>query len=284
MACTRASFQDIVERVHTIPSLPEVVTQVVRMVNDPKSDGGTIGELMSKDAAMAAKILRLVNSVYFSLPDPVHSLGQAIMILGFKTVRSVALSISVINLFQQENIGFNMKSFWMHGCVSACICRLVAEKIGNVDADLAFIIGLLKDIGLVVMVEYAPEETRAVIAVAREHRISLQEAARKVIDTNHAEVGAWLCRQWGLEEEVIQTVDHQFDVAAAPHQRLVAIAQFSEYLCSLKRIRIAGDCGEPQLDQEVWKHLGLDKTDLVGVLAVINDEVDRAKELLALAS
>ncbi len=167
--------------------------------------------------------------------------------------------------------------------MSACIHRLVAEKMGDVDPDLAFIIGLIKDIGLVLMVEYAPEETRAVIAVAREHRISLEHAARKVIDTNHAEIGAWLCEEWGLEQEVTDTVANQFKLDLAADSRLVAIAQFSEYLCGLKRIRIAGDCAEPALDQEVWKHLGLEKTDLVGVLAVINDEVDRARELLQLA-
>jgi putative nucleotidyltransferase with HDIG domain len=284
MPFTRASFQDIISRVHTIPSLPEVVTQVVRMVNDPHSNAKAIGELMSRDAAMAAKILRLVNSVYFSLPENVHSLDQAIAILGFKTVRSVALSISVINLFQQENIGFNMKAFWMHGCVSACISRLVAEKIKVVDPDLAFIIGLLKDIGLVLMVEYAPEETRAIIAVARECRINLDKASCKVIDTNHAEVGAWLCQEWGLEVEVVDAVRHQFELEQSRYQQPVAVSQFSEYLCGLKRIRIAGDCAEPKLDPVIWQHLGLDKTDLVSLLAVINDEVDRAKELLSLAA
>lgn len=284
MSFTRASFQDIIGRVHTVPSLPEVVTQVVRMVNDPHSNAEAIGELMSKDAAMAAKILRLVNSVYFSLPQPVHSLDQAIVILGFKTVRSIALSISVINLFQQENIGFNMKSFWMHGCVSACICRLIAEKMGTIDPDLAFIIGLLKDIGLVLMVEYAPDETRAIIAVAREHRIGLERAARKVIDTSHSEIGAWLVEEWGLEAEVVDTVRNQHHMDQARYARLVALAQFSDYLSALKKIRIAGDCAEPKLEQVVWQHLGLEKKDLVDVLAVINDEVDRAKELLALAA
>ena len=94
MALTRSSFEDIVDRIHTIPSLPEVVTQVVRLVNDPNSDARQINAIMMKDAAMAAKMLRMVNSVYYGLAEPVNDLEQAIVILGFKTIRSVALSIS----------------------------------------------------------------------------------------------------------------------------------------------------------------------------------------------
>ncbi len=284
MTETRISFQDLIERIHNVPSLPEVVTRVVRLVNDPRSDAERVGKIMTSDSAMVAKILRLVNSSYFALPEPVHDLDQAIVILGFKTVRSVALSISVLNLFQQESAGFNMRSFWLHGCVCASICRLVAERQGSVDPDLAFIAGLLKDIGLVLMAEYAPDETRSTLAVARELRYNLARAAHKVMNTDHTEISAWLCRKWELEPILIEAIANQNFLEGAHSLELVSILQFAEYLCALKRLRIAGDCGEPSLDQDVWKHLGFDKTKLVDILADINDEVDRARELLNAAT
>lgn len=284
MGLTGSTFQEIVDRIHTIPSLPEVVTKVVGMVNDPNSDAEEVGRIMSKDPAMAAKILRLVNSAYYGMPEPVSSLDQAIVILGFKTIRSIALSVSVINLFQQADTGFNLKAYWTHSSVSACICRLIAEKVGSVDPEVAFVVGLLKDIGLMLMLENAAEETKAIIAVSREYKLSLYTASHKVMQTDHAEIGAWLCEHWGLEDDVTQAIRHQFDIDHAHDNLYIAIAQFSEYLCGLKKIRLSGDCNEPGIDPVIWEYLDMGKKDLVDILAVINDEVDRAKELLQAAA
>ncbi len=284
MSITRTSFEEIVDRIHTIPSLPEVVTQVVRLVNDPKSDAAQINHIMAKDPAMAAKILRMVNSVYYGLSEPVHNLEQAIMILGFKTIRSIALSISVINAFQQKDAAFNMRSFWTHSSVCACIGRMIGTKIGIKDPELSFIVGLIKDIGMLILVEHAPEETRGIIALAREYRLDLRTATRKVIDTDHIELGGWLCERWGMEEVVIDTVRNQLDLEKAGDRKQVSICLFAEYLCGLKKVRMPGQCNEPTLDPLVWHHLGLDKTALVDVLSVINDEVDNAKQLLSMAA
>jgi HD-like signal output (HDOD) protein len=285
MALTRSSFEDIVERIHTIPSLPEVVTQVVRLVNDPNSDARQINAIMMKDAAMAAKMLRMVNSVYYGLAEPVSDLEQAIVILGFKTIRSVALSISVLNMFQQQNANFNMKAFWAHSAVSACLGRLICDKARICDPEFGFTIGLLKGLGKVILAENAPEETRAIIAVARQYRMSFTKACREVMDTDDAEIGAWLMERWELDKVLVATVREQGLLNATTKEpKLVSMCMLSEYLCALKKIRTSGQCDEPQLDPAVWTHLGMDKTALVEVLAVINDEVENARQLLSIAA
>lgn len=276
----KAGFTDIVGRVHNVPSLPEVVTQVVRLINDPRSSADQIHKIMVKDQAMAAKILRMVNSAYYGLPDPVRDLEQAIVILGFKTIRSIAMSIAVINLFQQQDANFNMKSYWTHSAVMAQIGRLLAAKAQLPDPEVAFIAGLLKDIGMLIMVQHAPDETKKIIAVAREFRYDIQRATRKVLATDHAEIGSWLCEQWELPADLVDAIRFQYDLDGAADKKLTSVLQFGEYLCGLKKIRFAGQCAEPKIDQEVWTHLGIDKTALVEVLSVINDEVDNAKTLL----
>ncbi|MCS6970120.1 MAG: HDOD domain-containing protein [Planctomycetota bacterium] len=287
MPISRASFQDIINRIHTVPSLPEVVMQVCRLVNDPHASAAQVNAIVARDPAMAAKMLRLVNSVYYGLSEPVNDLEKAIVILGFKTVRSVALSVSVLNAFQQQNANFNMKSFWAHAVVCAALCRLLAGKTRICDPELAFIIGLLKDLGKVILAENAPEETRAIIAVAREFRLSFYAATRKLLDTDDSELCAWLMQAWNLDVDLVVAARWQYDLDAVegkPQARLVALAQFAEYLCGLKKIRVSGDCHDPVLDQRVWGLLGLDRNALVEVLTVINDEVDNARQFLALAA
>ena len=286
MPLSRASFQDIIERIHTIPSLPEVVMQVCRLVNDPHISAAQVNAIMVKDPAMAAKMLRMVNSVYYGLPEPVNDLEKAILVLGFKTVRSIALSVSVLNAFQQQSANFNMKSFWAHSAVSACICRLIAGKTRICDPELAFIIGLLKDLGKLILVENAGEEVRAIVAVAREFRLSFPAATRKVMETDDGELCAWLMQTWNLDVDLVQTARAQYDLDSVdghPAARLVAMCQFTEYLCALKKIRVSGNCDEANLDPRVWTLLGLDKTALVEVLTVVNDEVDNARQFLLLA-
>ena len=284
MTKNRATFEEIIERVHTIPSLPEVVTQVSRLVNDPMANSGDVTAIMVKDGAMASKMLRMVNSVYYGLKEPVHDMEAAVRILGFKTIRSIALSISVLNAFQQQTAAFNMKAFWAHSAVSACLCRMIAEKSRVCDPELAYTIGLIKDLGKLILVENAPEETKAIIAVAREYKLSFHGASRKILETDDAEIGGWLAERWELEPIITETIRDQYDLSKGRQPGVVAICQFTEYLCGLKKLRVCGDCDEPILDPEVWRHLGLDKNALVELLTRVNDEVDNARQLMALAA
>jgi HD-like signal output (HDOD) protein len=284
MSINRASFQDIIERIHTIPTLPEIVTSVCRLVNDPSSHAKQIHDLVLKDQAMAAKMLRMVNSVYYSLPEPVHDLEQAVTILGFKTIRSLALSISVINMFQEKTAAFSMKAFWTHSAVSACLCRLICSHAAIEDVELGFVIGLIKDIGKVVLVENAPDETRSIIAVAREYNLPFYKAAREVIDTDDAEIGAWLIKHWQLEDRIVNCIRNQYDPDSSTEPKLVAMCQFSEYICGLKKIRVSGNYDTPNVDQSAWQHLGLDKNALMKVLSLVNDEVESARQLLTMSA
>jgi HD-like signal output (HDOD) protein len=283
MTITRASLSDIIARVHTVPTLPEVVTQVCRLVTDGSSDAKQVNAIMVKDAAMASRMLRLANSAYYGLNEPVRDLEQAIVILGFKAIRSIALSVSVLSLFQRQSASFNMKAFRTHSAVSACLCRLIAAKTKACDPEFAFTLGLIKDLGKVILAENAPEETRAIIAVAREYRLSFTSAARKVLDTDDAEIGAWLARSWDLEARLVDAIRFQSDLAGAPEPKPVAICQLSDYLCALKKIRTSGSCDEAALDPGIWPHLTLDKTALVEIMSVLNDEVENARQLLRLA-
>jgi HD-like signal output (HDOD) protein len=143
--------------------------------------------------------------------------------------------------------------------------------------------GLLKDIGKLVLVENAPDETRAIVAVAREYKLSFNAASREVLDTDDAEIAGWLAQKWELDPLIIETLRYQYDITKGVQMPLVAMCLFSEYLCALKKIRVSGNCDEPSLDPVVWQHLGLDKNALVDLLTRVNDEVDNARQLMAMA-
>ena len=92
-----------------------------------------------------------------------------------------------------------------------------------------------------------------------------------------------LATKWEMEPAIIEAIKNQYQVSES-HTGPVAICLFAEYLCGLKKLRVSGECDDPHLDPSVWQHLGLDKTALVELLTRVNDEVDNARQLMALAS
>ncbi len=284
MPTSRATLRDIVDRIHTIPTLSEVAQEVNKLLSDPNAVAADIERIVRRDPSMAAKMLRMVNSPLYSLASTVTDLEQAVKIIGFKSVRSIAMSVSVIDLSKQDVGGFSMKAFWAHGMVCAALCRLIAERAMMADPELAFIIGLLKDMGKLVLADNAPEELRAIIAVAKGHGLSFGMAAREVLETDDAEIAAWLCTNWQLPKEMIEPVGLQYEMILKPDMHLVAMIQLAEYLCALKNLRVSGDCNKPQVNKQVTKVLGLSGDDLRAIIEATDAEAAKAKEMLALMS
>ncbi len=283
MKSMRSSFAEIIEGIHTIPSLPEIAARVARMAGDPETTIPLIAEVIVKDAGMAAKMLRLVNSPVYALREPVNSIEQALGLLGYGTIRSLALSASVVSLFQQEQAQFSMKAYWLHSAVAAGMCRSVARLNRRCDPEHAFTFGLLKDIGKVILVENAPEETREIIAIAHKRSLGFTAAAREVLETDDAEIAAWLCQTWELDTDLVNAIRYQHDLVHAAAPAMTAMSMVVDHLCALRGIRTSGSCGTAVLDPQVWHHLGLDKSSFKAVIAGMDGDIAAARELLAIA-
>lgn len=284
MTALHESFNDIIDSIHTIPSLPEITAHVARLANDPATTIPMIAAVIVKDAGMSAKMLRLVNSAVFALQEPITSLDQAVSLLGFKTIRTIALSVSVVSLFTQVQAGFNMKAFWLHSAVSAGMCRTIAKMNGICDPEEAFTFGLLKDIGKLILVENMPEKTRDIIELANFRKLSFAAASRQVIKTDDAEVAAWLCQKWDLDADLVNAIRFQNDIVLASDPRMTAMNIVVEHLCALRGIRTSGNCDQPSIDPMVWPHLGLTKSEFRSVIESMNDDIAAARDLLNIVS
>jgi HD-like signal output (HDOD) protein len=274
---------EIVERIHTVPSLPEITTQVNRLAVNEQTMISQIAALMIKDAGMAAKILRMANSAVFALPQPVTNLESALTFLGFDVIKSIALSMSVIPLFQQQLACFDMRQFWLHNALVAGLCREIAKRGRFCDPENAFSIGLLKDLGKVILVENMPDDVCLIIERASERNLIFSSAAIDVIGTDDSEVAAWLGIQWGLDPVLIDTIRFQRNLANSSHPELVAMCMLADHLCSLRKIIVPGNFGALTLDPKVWAHLNLDKTALIQIIASMENEIDVARRLLQIA-
>ena len=281
-------LRSIVRKISELPTLPQVVTVILSLIDSPDSSAEDINRVMEKDPALVGRILKLVNSAYYGLPNKVSSVRQSIVILGFSTVKSLAISASVFDMFDETRSRvFSREAFWGHSIGCASVARLVGHREAGADEETAFVVGLLHDVGKLVIDQYAPQEFDAVVNLAQERRLSFFEAEKLVlVETNHAEVGAWVGEQWSLSEELIGAIRNHHTVGAVegrPTRVLAAICRFANFICQKRSVGASGNFNAPELDPDSWATLSLKKADLPKMIEAINAELARTDAFFSMA-
>jgi putative nucleotidyltransferase with HDIG domain len=282
-------LRSIVKKIAELPTLPQVVTVILSLIDSPDSSAEDINKVMEKDPSLVGKILKLVNSAYYGLPNKVNSVRQAIVILGFSTVKSLAISASVFDMFDSSReTSFNREAFWTHSIGCGCVARLVGHREPGVDDETAFVVGLLHDIGKLVLDQYAPREFDAVVRLAKGRNSTFYEAETEVLEaTNHAEIGAWVAEQWKLSPELTEAIRFHHNIGATEHpdtRALAAICRFSNFICQKRNVGTSGNFNEPIMDADAWAALSLKKEDLPKLVEAVNVELTKSNAFLNMAA
>jgi len=281
-------LRSIVKKIAELPTLPQVVTVILSLIDSPDSSAEDINKVMEKDPSLVGKILKLVNSAYYGLPNKVNSVRQAIVILGFSTVKSLAISASVFDMFDSSReSGFSREEFWTHSIGCGCVARLVGHREPGVDQETAFVVALLHDIGKMVLDQYSPQEFDSIIHLAKERSLSFEEAEKEILqDTGHAEIGAWVAEQWKLSPELINAIHHHHQVSALEDHGtkvLAAVCRFSNFICQKRQVGASGNFNEPMMDGDAWATLSLEKEDLPKLVEAVNQELAKSSAFLSMA-
>jgi len=197
------------ESVLTLPALPEAVSRLLGMVDDPETSARALAHAISTDQVLTARVLKLANSSYYGFQQKVGTLSLALVVLGFRAVKDLALATSVMKAFGKaaKDPRFDMKAFWDHSLAVGVACRCLSRILRISTAGEAFTVGILHDIGQVVLHEYHPEAFLETQRLVREEGRSLLESETLVLGAGHPRVGAWLCRRWNLPEPICEGID-----------------------------------------------------------------------------
>jgi putative nucleotidyltransferase with HDIG domain len=204
----KESIKSMVSRVDSLPSLPSLYVEIMKELQSDDSSIRKIGDIISRDLAMTAKILQLVNSSYFSLPRHISSPEQAVFLLGLDTIKSLVLSIQVFSQFKLKKMPENYLSrLWNHSMMTAASAKKIAtqERQEQVLIDNSFMAGLLHDSGKLVMASCFSDQYAELVSMAEGTRL-FTEKEKEMFDVTHAEAGAYLMGLWGLPHTIIEAI------------------------------------------------------------------------------
>ena len=207
-----------------MPAFPKSVQRVLELTRDVNSTPKDLVEVIDKDPVLTVKILKVVNSAYYSLPKQITSVGHSVVYLGFNTINNLSLSIAAIGMLPKTNeAGFDGQQYLLHSLATAAIAKQLALKVDDADPMDCFIAGLLHDFGKVVLAQFMPAEFRTALDVSKQQGTSLHLALRQVIEVDHAVVGAMLVEKWRFAPKLVETIRHQYGPELADSDMIACV-------------------------------------------------------------
>ncbi len=201
---TILSKEALIKKAGDINVLPTVARKILDALGEESFSINDLEHIIETDQALAVKVLKISNSALYGLPQEITSLKHALMVLGMKTIRSLVLSISTKSLYNK--FGITEQKMWDHSVGAAFASWLISTGHGKAVADIAFIGGLMHDLGKVFMNNETPDAFSEVMMKTYNDRSDSIDAEADVYGYNHAEVGAIMAGKWGFPSVLVRII------------------------------------------------------------------------------
>ena len=248
--------QAIVRDVDSLPHFPEVLLDLIRLTEDPRSSAAKVGGKIATDPTLTADLLKLVNSAHFMLPRRVKSIPEAVKIVGMKGLRNLLYSYGAEKIMGEKYA--EMKTLWDHSHRAAYYAYTIARSF-RPKADIlddVYVTGILHDLGQIIVTYLHPEAIEQMERFCREKDIPTRILERFSFGLHHADIGALIVRKWNFPEQLVQGIRYHHDPLVAPQQYkdIVHCVYVANAICDMERGLITFD----QTEKTVLREFGID--------------------------
>jgi HD-like signal output (HDOD) protein len=230
----KTRVMEVVKKVTTIATLPEVTSQIIKTVEDPKSSAQQLHKIVSHDPALVTRILKVVNSAFYGLPGQIGSVERAIVLLGLNGIKNIAVAASLGQLFRGAVLcdGYSAKDLWTHCIAVGVAARDMARNMKLNIGDEAFLAGLIHDIGILISLQVYPDKLREVCDTVKSGG-DFCELERKIIGLDHQQLGMGLSEQWKFPRacQLVAGYHHQPEALADQTRYLVSLVHAADTIC-----------------------------------------------------
>lgn len=241
---TDDTIRQRIESCPKLASLQSINRALAEVLNSEYSVASQIAGIIRRDPSLSARLLRMVNSVYFGLATRVNSLEEAVFFLGLRQIRELATATPVIEEMERfqtkTSAGLPWRELWKHSIGTALMTREILSSTGLSDEDdTHYLVGLLHNVGKIVMATAFPEELRQLVGLPAGSVAQFAEQERHILGWDHARIGAHFLRRHNLPEEIAEAVEYHNHPEDAPEfQHLAAAVQVADHL--VRHIGIEG--------------------------------------------
>ena len=231
----------LVENIDDLPTIPKVATQVLQLLDQPNVQIEAVADLMLSDQVMTARVMKMLNSPVYRPSHEITSLKRALVYLGLRHIREVALTTSFISAFEADSGAFDVNSFWEHSFGVGMVSKTIAVKVGYPDLEKAYISGIIHDLGVVFLSNFMREGFMAVLESIKDRPINLTDAEIKQFGTSHCEIGLSMARKWNFPDVYCEVIAyHHAPGDATIDPVLCAIVNLANLFCSVRGLNYGG--------------------------------------------
>lgn len=213
--------------INNLPSLPSIYEELVSLLRQPNVSVDEVGSTISRDISLTAKVIRLVNSAFFGLRRVITAPSEAVIYIGFETVKAIVLSSEVFGSMLAAGIPEDyLNNLWDHSFIVSCFSRAIAqyENLEDLIVDNSFASGVIHDVGrLVFLLKHKNRYMEMLERLNKDDRLDRCTLEKEVFSSTHAEIGAYLLRYWGLPHACIDPVLYHHNPINYMHADLDAV-------------------------------------------------------------
>jgi putative nucleotidyltransferase with HDIG domain len=264
MASGTLTLEDIVSKTTDLPTIPAAALAVIRETDSPTATARGVAMHIGQDQALAARVLRLANSAYYGLQRQIMDHHEAVVILGMRCIRNLAMVAATYPWMTRPLKGYSLgpKEMWTHSFGVAIASQMIAKRTGAVNEEAAFTAGLLHNLGKVALSIWLENKLQAMMALAVRDDLTFDEVERKILGYDHADVGAYLGEKWNLPPPLVETMRyHHNPEACEPRSALVDCVHIGDYLTMSMGYGLGGDGLRYEFSDECVQRLNIQASD-----------------------
>ncbi len=247
--------QELVDGIEKLVSLPEVCIKVNRLIEAPNYSAATLGDLIVQDTDLSARLLRIVNSAFYNMQAPVETISRAITVVGTNELRNLVMATSAAKVFTGiPGDLVDMHEFWRYSLATGVIGSELASRCRVLHAERLFVMGVLHDIGRLVIYLKLPDLSRDILLVTGGDASLLPAVEEEILGFTHMEVGEALLQSWKIPRSIVTVVGNHHQPMRTKDFRLeTALVHLASSLSLSELDGTALDEALDQIDPVVWE-------------------------------
>lgn len=276
-------LKELISSITEIPTPDIVVQQIISAASNPNTSAKELEHVISMDVGLSTKILRLVNSAYYGLPRKITKLSEAIVILGFKTVRNLALSVFTYSALHSKTTFIDHDKLWSHFMATAIFSEQLAKDVGFMNREEVFLAGMMHDVGKLALDLILPAYIFELAKVSKKLSKPIFIVEYENGFENHMEIGEGLLRHWKFPEEYVLVASLHEKPSLnpnSPYIEMVCIVHLANVFSNILLPETSLSYGEPYLDPLVFNILGIKPSRLESMYKELNQILHKSKDLI----